>query len=74
MQPWNDNPATNMSPFFIYADHRMETRQDTRNAVAKAQAGGVVVETAETETHTWPIGEAYDRVSAFADRMLELHD
>ncbi|MEK0450021.1 MAG: hypothetical protein RL088_2289 [Verrucomicrobiota bacterium] len=70
MQPWNDNPAANISPFFIYADHRADTRQYTRNVVAIAAAKGVTVETAEQESHTWPIGSAYKRASAFADRWL----
>ena len=72
-QPWNDRPMTNISPFFIYADHRADTRQHTRNAVAKAKAHGVTVETAEQDAHTWPIGSAYEKASAFADRMLDLH-
>ncbi len=72
-QPWNNHPETNMSPFFIYADHRADTRQHTRDAVAKAGEHGVAVETAEQESHTWPIGSAYDKASAFADRMLDLH-
>jgi hypothetical protein len=70
--PWNNNPATNISPFFLFADHRADTRQATRNAVAKAKAHGVLVETAEFDSHTWPHGEAYDRASAFIDRMLHL--
>jgi acetyl esterase/lipase len=72
-QPWNNSPTTNISPFFIYADHRADTRQHTRDAVAKAEAHGVAVETAEQDAHTWPIGSAYDKASAFADRMLDLH-
>lgn len=72
-QPWDNSPATNMSPFFIYADHRADTRQHTRDAVAKAEAHRVPVETAEQESHTWPIGSVYDRASAFADRLLGLH-
>ena len=71
-QPWNDRPTENLSPFFIYADHRADTRQYTRNVVAKAGANGVVVETVELESHTWPLGSAYDKASAFADRMLDL--
>lgn len=72
-QPWNNSPTENISPFFIYADHRADTRQHTRDTVAKVQAHGVPVETAEQDAHTWPIGSAYDRASAFADRMLDLH-
>ena len=72
-QPWADRPAEHMSPFFIYADHRADTRQHTREAVAKARAHSVTVETAEQDAHTWPIGTAYDQASAFADRMLDLH-
>jgi hypothetical protein len=72
-QPWSNRPKTNISPFFIYADHRADTRQHTRDAVAKAGLHGVAVETADQESHTWPIGSAYDKASAFADRMLELH-
>jgi hypothetical protein len=72
-QPWNNHPATNLSPFFIYADHRADTRLNTRKVVAKAEANGVAVETVEQESHTWPIGSAYDKASAFADRMLDLH-
>ena len=72
-QPWNNHPTVNISPFFIYADHRTDTRQHTRDAVAKAEANGVAVETVEQESHTWPIGSAYDKASAFADRMLDLH-
>jgi hypothetical protein len=71
-QPWNNHPATNLSPFFIYADHRADTRQYTRNVVAKALANGVTVETAEQAAHTWPIGPAYDQASAFIDRLLKL--
>ncbi|NBV25014.1 MAG: hypothetical protein EBS05_24230 [Proteobacteria bacterium] len=72
-QPWNNHPATNLSPFFIYADHRADTRLNTRKVVAKAEANGVPVETVEQESHTWPIGSAYDKASAFTDRMLDLH-
>lgn len=72
-QPWNNSPTTNISPFFIYADHRADTRLNTRNVVAKAEANGVAVETVELEAHTWPIGSAYDKASAFIDRMLDLH-
>jgi len=73
MLPWTNSPTTNISPFFIYADHRADTRLNTRNVVAKAEAHGVAVETAEQEAHTWPIGSAYDRASAFADRILGVH-
>jgi hypothetical protein len=72
MFPWNNQPATNISPFFLFADHRADTRQATRNVVAKAKAHGVLVETAEFDSHTWPHGEAYDRASVFVDRMLHL--
>ena len=73
MLPWNNRPTTNISPFFIYADHRSDTRLNTRNVVAKAGANGVAVETVELDAHTWPIGNAFDKASAFADRMLDLH-
>lgn len=72
MFPWNNNPVTNISPFFLFADHRSDTRLATRNAVAKAEAHGVAVETAELDSHTWPYGDAYERASAFVDRMLHL--
>lgn len=70
MLPWNDRPTENISPFFVFADHNELLRERTRELVAKAQAQGVVVETAELDSHTWPLGEAYDRASAFADRFL----
>jgi hypothetical protein len=72
-QPWNNSPAINISPFFIYADHRADTRQHTLDAVAKAKAHDVTVETAQQDARTWPIGSAYEKASAFADRMLDLH-
>lgn len=72
LQPWSNRPAANISPFFIYADHRADTRQHTHAAVAKARAHGVTVETAEQEAHTWPIGGAYEKASAFVDRILGL--
>jgi acetyl esterase/lipase len=72
MLPWNDDPARNISPFFIFADHVGLMRERTREIVAKAKAHGVIVETAELNSHTWPFGEAYDRASAFADRILQL--
>jgi hypothetical protein len=73
MMPWGNSPTKNISPFFIYADHRSDTRLNTRNVVAKAETNGVQVETVEMDAHTWPIGSAYDKASAFADRMLDLH-
>lgn len=70
MAPWDDEPVQHISPFFIYADHRADTRQRTAKTVAVAQAHGVSVETAEQSAHTWPLGEVYDRASAFAERVL----
>lgn len=70
MLPWDDEPAKNISPFFLFADHGELMRERTRELVAKARAHGVIVESAELNSHTWPFGPAYDRASAFADRML----
>lgn len=70
MLPWNDEPARNISPFFLFADHVELMRERTREVVAKAKARGVIVETTELDSHTWPIGPAYDRASKFADRFL----
>lgn len=70
--PWDHEPARNISPFLIYADHRGLTRERTRELVAKARAHGVAVETTELSSHTWPIADAYDQASAFADRILQL--
>jgi hypothetical protein len=72
MLPWNDEPSKNISPFFIFADHGELMRERTREVVAKAKAHGVIVETAELDSHTWPLGEAFNAASAFADRMLQL--
>jgi hypothetical protein len=72
MLPWDNEPAKNISPFFIFADHRELMRKRTRDVVAKAKAHGVIVETAELNSHTWPFGTAYDQASAFADRILQL--
>lgn len=72
LMPWANEPAKNISPFFLYADHRADTRRATSNTVAKARANGVIVETAELQAHTWPVGAAYDKASAFLDRMLRL--
>ena len=72
LMPWDNEPAKNISPFFLYADHRADTRRYTSNTVAKARANGVVVETVELSAHTWPYGDAYDKASAFADRILRL--
>jgi hypothetical protein len=72
MLPWDDEPAKNISPFFIFADHRELMRKRTRDLVAKARAHGVTVEAAELNSHTWPFADAYDRASAFADRVLRL--
>lgn len=72
--PWNNEPASNISPFFLFADHVPLMRERTRELVAKAKAHGVTVETAELSSHTWPTGDAYDQASAFADRMLHLDD
>lgn len=72
MLPWNNDPARNISPFLIFADHGELMRQRTRELVAKAIAHGVVVESAEINSHTWPFAEAYDLASEFADRHLQL--
>jgi len=72
MMPWDNEPARNISPFFIYADHGELMRTRTRDLVAKAKALGVIVETAELTSHTWPFAAAYDQASAFADRILQL--
>lgn len=72
MLPWNNEPARNISPFFIFADHGELMRQRTREIVIKAKAHGVIVETAELNSHTWPSAEAYDQASRFADRILTL--
>ncbi len=72
LMPWGNDPAMHLSPFFLYADHRADTRQATSNTVAKARAHAVVVGTAELAAHTWPVGPAYDAVSAFVDEMLQL--
>lgn len=71
LMPWDNEPAMHISPFFLYADHRADTRMHTSNTVAKARAHGVIVETAELSTHTWPFGAAYDQASLFADRFLK---
>lgn len=72
LMPWANEPTKNISPFFLYADHRSDTRHFTTNTVAKARAHGVIVETAEMSAHTWPIGPVYDAASAFIDRHLRL--
>lgn len=72
LMPWDNEPTKNISPFFLYADHRADTRQATSNTVAKARAHGVLVETAEMSAHTWPIGPVYDAASAFIDKHLRL--
>jgi hypothetical protein len=72
MMPWENEPAKNISPFFIFADHGELMRTRTRDVVAKAKAHGVIVETAELNSHTWPFGDAYDQASAFVDRVLQL--
>lgn len=72
MLPWDNEPAKNISPFFIFADHAALMRERTREIVAKAKAHGVTVESAELNSHTWPFAEAYDRASDFADRILQL--
>ena len=71
LMPWDNEPAKHISPFFLYADHRADTRKATSNTVAKARANGVAVETVELSSHTWPFGAAYDQASAFADRILQ---
>ena len=70
--PWDNEPAKNISLFFLYADHREDTRRATSNTVAKARAKGVIVETAELSAHTWPISTAYDQASAFIGRIFRL--
>lgn len=72
LMPWDNEPARNISPFFLYADHRADTRLATSSTVARARAAGVAVETAELSAHTWPTGPAYDAASAFIDRHLQL--
>lgn len=72
LMPWGNRPAENIAPFFLYADHRGDTRQFTRDVAAKAAAIGFPLETAEQASHTWPEGEVFDRASAFADRVLGL--
>lgn len=70
LMPWDNDPTKNISPFFLYTDHRADTRQATSSTIAKARAHGVVVETVELSAHTWPVGPAYDAASAFVDRIL----
>lgn len=70
--PWDNEPAKNISPFFLFADQGELMRERTREVVAKAKAHGVIVETAELNSHTWPFAAAYDQASAFADRILKL--
>lgn len=72
MQPWDNEPVKNISPFFIFADHGELMRKRTKDLVAKAKAHGLTVESAEMSAHTWPCAEAYERASAFADRILQL--
>lgn len=72
MLPWDNEPAKNISPFFLFADHSELMRERTQEVVAKAKAHGVIVETAELNSHTWPFADAYDRASTFADRILQL--
>ena len=72
MLPWDNEPTQNICPFFIFADHGELMRERTRELVAKAMKHGVIVESAELNQHTWPLGDAYDQASAFADRMLRL--
>ncbi len=72
MLPWDNEPAKNISPFFLFADHGELMRERTREVVAKAKAHDVVAEMAELNSHTWPFGDAYDQASAFVDRILEL--
>lgn len=74
MLPWTNAPTKNISPFFIFADHVELMRERTKELVAKAKAHGVIVESAELNSHTWPHGDAYDRASAFADRFLQLDE
>lgn len=74
MMPWENDPAQNISPFFIFADQGDLMRMRTRELVAKARTKGVIVDTAELNSHTWPFAAAYDQASAFADRILQLDD
>ena len=71
LNPWAQDPVKNISPFFLYADHRPAMRLATQTAIAKAKAHGVRVETAELYAHTWPFGAEYDRASEFADQILQ---
>ncbi len=73
MLPWDDEPAKNISPFFVFADHVELIRERTRELVAKAKVHGIIVETVELNSHTWPFGDAYNKASAFADRMLQFN-
>ena len=70
LMPWDAGPAQNISPFFLYADHRSDTRRHTANTISRASEHGVLFETAQMEAHTWPIGPVYDAASAFADKFL----
>jgi hypothetical protein len=70
LMPWDNRPADHVAPFFLYADHREDTRRATALTIAKARENGIPVETAEMEAHTWPTGPVYDRASAFAERYL----
>lgn len=70
VMPWDDEPAKNISPFMLYADHVELIRERTREVVAISKKHGVEVETAELAGHTWPVGPAYEQASRFADRIL----
>lgn len=70
VMPWDDEPAKNISPFLLFADHVELIRERTREVVALAKQHGVDVETTELNGHTWPFGPAYDQASKFADRIL----
>lgn len=72
LMPWDNEPTKNIAPFFLYADHRADTRQATSNTMARARAKGLDAETAEMAAHTWPIGPVYESASAFIDRVLRL--
>ncbi len=56
MLPWDNEPAKNISPFFLFADHGELMRERTREVVAKAKAHDVVAEMAELN-HTPGLSE-----------------
>ncbi len=72
MLPWDNEPAKNISPFFLFADHGELMRERTREVVAKAKAHDVVAEMAELNSHTCLSGDAYDQASASLTEYLSL--